>query len=126
MKNDILDDLVDNGAIASYVYDDVDDCGVVGRESDGRNTQRLCLTFPGGENIVIETFCSGSVESNKVQNKLSIHLGSATSPLFRVQSEHETVDIVRWCSSGPSALPRSCEQPTDPSSQRAYSDIGRT
>lgn len=57
-----LDELVASGAIISYVFRFLNDEGVeLAKPGSGmRETEELTLTFPSGEKLVIDTFCSGS------------------------------------------------------------------
>jgi hypothetical protein len=63
MKNDTLDKLVDRGLIRYYDIQDLDEDGHVGKQSKFRNTQRLILVFYTGQQLVIDSFCSGSAEN---------------------------------------------------------------
>lgn len=56
MKDEILQDLVSNGDLVSYEYDNVED--EIG--SCFRETEKLVLNFPSGKRLVLDTFCSGS------------------------------------------------------------------
>jgi len=56
MKDEILQDLVSNGDLLSYEYENIED--VPG--SYFRETERLILVFPSGKNLILDTFCSGS------------------------------------------------------------------
>lgn len=56
-----LSQLVQNGTIISFLFQELDDEGNVGH-SKFRNSERLVLTFPNGEKLALETFCSGCAE----------------------------------------------------------------
>lgn len=58
-----LQSLVDSGTVKSFKLENVDEEGNVGQESKCRNTERLTITFPSGEELVIGTFCSGCLEN---------------------------------------------------------------
>jgi hypothetical protein len=63
MIDELLESLVASGTIASYDYDEVNEDGVVGEESDFRNTERLVLQFNDGKRLIIDTLCSGCAEN---------------------------------------------------------------
>ena len=56
-----LEELKQKGIITSFELLNLDDEGNVG-ESSHRNTEQLILTFPIGDTLTIDTFCSGSSE----------------------------------------------------------------
>jgi len=62
MQNKALDQLVNDGDISSYLYQNIDENGIVG-SSKCRNTEQLVLTFPSGKTLKIDTFCSGCLEN---------------------------------------------------------------
>lgn len=56
MKDEILQDLVNNGDLVSYEYENVEyEIG-----SHFRETEKLVLSLPSGKRLVLNTFCSGS------------------------------------------------------------------
>jgi predicted protein tyrosine phosphatase len=57
-----LKELVRFGTILTYEIVNLDEDGNVG-ESDSRNSEKLTLTFPDGEDLSIVTFCSGCLEN---------------------------------------------------------------
>ena len=62
--NSSLDRLVENGTIDSYSIENYDSFGKAGNlDSRGSNTQRLTLIFPNREKLVIDTYCSGSLQN---------------------------------------------------------------
>ena len=61
-----LEKLVDTKCLKSYEFENVDEEGIVNRKSSNRNTERLTLVFPNGEKLVIDTFCSGSLENTSI------------------------------------------------------------
>jgi hypothetical protein len=68
MTNDRLEELVKSGTIKSYQYVDVDAYGnYKGTDDyiggDSRNTQRVVMFFNDGQNVIIDTICSGSLEN---------------------------------------------------------------
>lgn len=63
MKNEKLERLVCLGIIDKYEYDNCDESGNIGKESEYRNTERLVLYFPNDEKLIIDTFCSGCLEN---------------------------------------------------------------
>ena len=72
MDNHVLDKLVQMGILSHYTYDIVDENGNVGEHSEFRNTERLCLIFPSGQKLIIDTFCSGSAEDTSLEFDLVI------------------------------------------------------
>ena len=63
MKNAKLDSLVDSGDISSYEYTkEWDEPG-----KDKRTTEKLCITFPNGYTLTLDTFCSGSMENTHLE-----------------------------------------------------------
>lgn len=62
MYNEKLDRLMANGTIKSYSIVDMDENGVEGRRGQFRNTERLRLQFPDGQELIVDTFCSGCSE----------------------------------------------------------------
>lgn len=59
-----LDELVNSGQLTGYEFHTVNAEGEVDKKSnDGRNVERLILRFPNGDNLVLETFCSGSSQN---------------------------------------------------------------
>lgn len=63
MINNKIQQLVDNGTLASYTYTKVDENGIPEQESKSRNTEALVLKFPNGEVLKLSTFCSGFSEN---------------------------------------------------------------
>lgn len=66
MKNKLevkLCKLVESGAITSFLIQDLNEDGFVGH-SQSRNTQRLIVTFPNGERLILGTYCSGCLEDS--------------------------------------------------------------
>ncbi len=61
-----LNELVAAGAIKSHAKYNVDENGVVGKTSHGRNTERLVLELNSGHKICIDTFCSGCLEDTGI------------------------------------------------------------
>lgn len=59
----ILDELVRKGKIKSYEIHELDEEGVVGHKSECRNTERLKLVFDDETVLVIDCFCSGSLQN---------------------------------------------------------------
>lgn len=67
LKNMRLDELVNNGTLKDYTYEYLDEAGnVVKKEKGMRNSQRLILTFPNDEFIVLNTICSGALENTYI------------------------------------------------------------
>jgi hypothetical protein len=64
MNNRVLSKLVDNGTLLSYEYFNVE--GEIGR-SECRNTERVILTFPNKERLVIDTFYSSCLEDTGME-----------------------------------------------------------
>ncbi len=63
MTDKKLDELVANGSIKYYLYNAVGEDGVINKESEFRNTEQLTLIFNNGEQLTINSFCSGSLEN---------------------------------------------------------------
>ena len=62
MKNQLLDNLVKSGALVCYDYVKVyEEPG-----TEMRTTEKLVLTFPTGDKLEIETFCSGCMENTNL------------------------------------------------------------
>lgn len=61
-----LHELVMNGTLSDYKIVSVNADGVEGVLGAFRNSDRLTLTFPNGEVLVIDTFCSGSAENTSI------------------------------------------------------------
>jgi hypothetical protein len=57
-----LESLKVRGVIADYQHIELDEYGNPGR-SDLRNSERLIITFPGGEKLTLTTWCSGCAEN---------------------------------------------------------------
>lgn len=71
MSQDIIDSLqglVSTGDIKSYLLQTVNEEGeVVSDNSEGfRNSDRLTITFPSGNILMLETCCSGSSENTSL------------------------------------------------------------
>jgi hypothetical protein len=65
MNNAKLDSLLFSGMIAAYKFVNCNEEGnVVDRPKGFRNTQKLILTFPNSDQLVIDSFCSGSSEDS--------------------------------------------------------------
>ncbi len=60
---DKLNQLVSVGQIKSYLIQDVDEEGNIGKTSDYRNAERLTIEFHSGQTLTIDCFCSGSSEN---------------------------------------------------------------
>lgn len=59
-----LDALIESGAISSFQVEDLNDEGNVCPPTPmGRNSERLTLTFPNGQRLVLSTWCSGALEN---------------------------------------------------------------
>lgn len=59
-----LDALVESGAIASFEVTDLNADGNVSPPTpQGRNSERLTITFPNGQRLVLSTWCSGALEN---------------------------------------------------------------
>ena len=63
MTNEILDQMVKKGTIASYKLVEVSENGEEGVTGKFRNTERLTIDFINGEKLVIDTCCSGCSEN---------------------------------------------------------------
>jgi hypothetical protein len=61
-----LDELVKSGDILSHHTENLDDEGNVGK-SNSRNSERLTIKFPSGNQLVIGTWCSGCAENTGFQ-----------------------------------------------------------
>lgn len=61
-----LDKLVEKGTIKSYRYINVSADGIECKKSKFRNTERLVLEFLNGEEITIDSLCSGSDENTSM------------------------------------------------------------
>jgi hypothetical protein len=61
--SDRLKAAVQRGSLQSWRIVDVDEEGVEGHQGCFRNTQKIYLTFPNGEDLSIGTFCSGCAEN---------------------------------------------------------------
>jgi hypothetical protein len=59
MENRALDDLVKSGTIIKYEFDNYDCDGNINKISDNRNTQKLILYFPDGNQLAITTTTFG-------------------------------------------------------------------
>lgn len=59
MKNELLDQLVKNKDLLGYEYIQEE----YEPKSGCRETEKLVLTFPSGNKLILETFCSGSSEN---------------------------------------------------------------
>jgi len=59
MRNEILDKFVASGDIISYTYENLID----EEFPASREAEQLIITFPSGEVLTIDTFCSGSGEN---------------------------------------------------------------
>ena len=73
----ILNGLVQCGLLKSFKLETFDSDGkiITGQNGNGsRESDRLTLTFPNGEELVINTFCSGSAEN------VSIYIDNASAP----------------------------------------------
>lgn len=70
MEIKILEELVENKTIDSYVLNDINEDGKIiidpTDEGDFRNTQELIINFINGNSIKISTFCSGSSENSSL------------------------------------------------------------
>jgi hypothetical protein len=59
-----FDALIESGAIASFQVEDLNADGIPGPATpQGRNRERLTLTFPNGQRLVLSTWCSGTAEN---------------------------------------------------------------
>jgi hypothetical protein len=62
MTDKILDTLVKEGVIASYLLETIED-----EPRDGmREADKLTITFTSGHILVLNTFCSGFLENTKI------------------------------------------------------------
>ena len=71
MKDKILDYLVNSGILRHYDYTTCNSYGErIADEEAGENdreTERLVLTFANGEVLIIDTFCSGSMQNTHLE-----------------------------------------------------------
>lgn len=63
MTNQKLEYLIGKGLITSYEYCNVSEEGEKNKISEMRNSEYLKIIFPDGEELLIETFCSGCMEN---------------------------------------------------------------
>lgn len=62
-KLDVLCELTMNGSIKGYEIVNVDENGVVGKESEFRNRERLKIILHDNKTIIVDAFCSGCSEN---------------------------------------------------------------
>lgn len=60
MKDKVLESLIKNGSIKSYEYKSLDN------EENMRCTEKLIITFTDNNRLVIDTFCSGTLENTSL------------------------------------------------------------
>lgn len=60
---DKLKQLVSIGQIKSYLIQNVDEDGNIGKTSCYRNTEQLVIEFHNGQTLTIDCFCSGYSEN---------------------------------------------------------------